>query len=237
MLNTATLAQLVISVRAEAGHSLSAAQGQNTIDVIKALIQRTQVELWTAYQWPTLKVRADQLLTAGQYLYSFPTGFPSGVSMAFEQVREVWTNVGSAIMNPVTYGIDETMIAPGGGSTISGDGVEYWGVEGAQFRVWPTPVTSRGFVRLVGQQALAPFLADADVSTIDATAISLFVAAELLARAKAEDAAMKLTKAQKYTLALMGNSISAKRRVSTLGTGAPSSRRTQATPYVDYIPQ
>ena len=83
----------------------------------------------------------------------------------------------------------------------------------------------------------APLLSDDDVSSIDATAISLFTAAELLARAKAEDASMKLQKAQKYTLALMGNSISAKRRVSTLGSGPPSSKGSQATPYVDYIPQ
>ena len=42
---------------------------------------------------------------------------------------------------------------------------------------------------------------------------------------------MKLQKAQKYTLALMGNSISAKRRVSTLGSGPPSNKGSQATPY------
>ena len=108
MRNTATLAQLVLMVRAEAGHSLSAAQGQNTIDVIKALIARTQVELWTAYQWPTLKIRADTQTQQGGYLYNFPAGF------SFEQVREVWTaQSASYAWTPVTFGIPENCIAPG----------------------------------------------------------------------------------------------------------------------------
>ena len=231
MRNTATLAQLVIMVRAEAGHSLSAAQGQNTIDTIKALIARTQVELWTAYQWPTLKIRGDTSTQMGGYLYDFPAGF------SFEQVREVWTaQSGSYNWAPVNYGIPENCIAPGGSSSQSGDPVELWDVEGDKFRIWPTPSTSKYFVRMVGMKEYDPLLSDSDVSSIDATSISLFVAAELLARAKAEDAPMKLQKAQKYTLALMGNSISAKRRVSTLGTGPPTRPRAQATPYLDYVP-
>ena len=233
MLNTATLAQLVISVRAEAGHSLSAAQGQNTIDTIKALIARTQIELWTAYQWPTLRTRSDTPMAAGQYLYAFPAG------ASYEQVREAWTSQNHSVnWTPVNYGIEENMIAPGGGNSQSGDMPQFWRVSGdTQFRVFPTPVSANYTLRFVIQRALTPLLADTDVSTLDATAISLFTAAELLARAKAEDAAMKLTKAQKYTLALMGNSISAKRRVSTMATGSPINRGAQATPYIDYIPQ
>jgi hypothetical protein len=233
MRNTATLAQLVIMVRGEAGHSLSAAQGQNTIDTIKALIARTQVELWTSYQWPTLKIRADTPTSQGACLYNFPNGF------SFEQVREVWTAQSNSYnWTPVSYGISENCIAPGGTSSQSGDPVQLWDVEGdSQFRIWPTPSTSNYFVRMIGMSVYTPLLADTDVSSIDATAISLFVAAELLARAKAEDAPMKLQKAQKYVLALMGNSISAKRRVSTLATGAPINRGARATPYVDYIPQ
>ena len=232
MRNTATLAQLVIMVRAEAGHSLSAAQGQNTIDTIKALIARTQVELWTAYTWPTLKIRADTQTQQGGYLYNFPSGF------SFEQVREVWTAQSTSYnWTPVSFGIPENCISPGGSSSQSGDPVELWDVNGdTQFRIWPTPSTSNYFVRMIGMKEYVPLLSDSDVSTIDATAISLFTAAELLARAKAEDAAMKLTKAQKYTLALMGNSVSAKRRVSTMGTGSPTRPRQQATPYLDYVP-
>jgi hypothetical protein len=58
-----------------------------------------------------------------------------------------------------------------------------------------------------------------------------------LARAKAEDASVKLQKAQKYVLALLGNSITAKRRVSTLATGAPTRPNRGATPFLDFLPQ
>src|SRR4029077_18290421 len=134
-------------------------------------------------------------------------------------------------------GISESCIAPNGNSSQTGDPIQLWDVEEDQCRFWPTPSTSNYSIRMIGQKPLAPLLADSDVSTLDATCIALFVAAELLARAKAEDAPMKMQKAQKYTLALLGNAISAKRKVSTLGTGAPSNRGAQATPYVDYIPQ
>jgi hypothetical protein len=130
------------------------------------------------------------------------------------------------------------MIAPGGGNSQSGDGVQNWDVSGdVQFRIWPTPVSAKYTVRLIGQRVCAVWANDADMSTLDATAIVLFTAAEMLARAKAEDAPMKLQKAQKYVLNLLGNSISAKRRVSTFGSGVPARVGSQGTPYIDYIPQ
>ena len=163
--------------------------------------------MWTAYQWPQLKIRADTPTQKGAYLYNFPA------RMSFEQVRQVWTAQSSSYAwTPVNYGIDESCIAPGGSSSQTGDPVQLWDVEDDQFRIWPTPSTSAYFVRMTGMKPLDPLLADSDVSTLDATCIALFVAAELLARAKAEDAPMKLQKAQKYTLALLGNAISAKRQ-------------------------
>jgi hypothetical protein len=79
---------------------------------------------------------------------------------------------------------------------------------------------------------LLPFLIDADVSTLDAMALVLFTAAELLARAKAADAPNKLKKAQTHLLAVLGNTVSAKKRVSTLASG---SLFRQPVPGLDYI--
>ena len=233
MFNTDTLANIVRAIRAEAGHSLSTTQGANTVDTLKYIAQRTQLNLWTAYQWPTLRIRSDVPTAGGQYLYEFASGF------SFEQVREAWTSQSNSYdWTPVAFGIEENMIAPGGTNSQSGDNVQYWDVEGDnQFRIWPTPVSSNYTVRFKGLRQLDVFLADADMSTLDATAITLMSAAELLARAKAEDAPMKLDKAQKYILTLLGNSISAKRRVSTLGSNPPVRGTGQATPYIDYIPQ
>jgi hypothetical protein len=216
MQNTDTLANIVRAVRAEAGHSLSTVQGTNTIDTIKYLVQRTQVELWTAYQWPTLKSRIDFPTAIGQYLYVFPTG------SSFEQVREVWASQTTSVSwTPVAYGVTENMISPLGGPSQKGGIPQFWSAAEDQFLVWPTPDSGGYTVRLIVQKLLYPFLADGDMSTIDATAITLFTSAELLARAKAEDASVKLQKAQKYVLALLGNSITNR----------------GATPYLDFIPQ
>jgi len=235
MQNTDTLANIVRAVRAEAGHSLSTVQGTNTVDTIKYLVQRTQTELWTAYQWPTLKSRVNIPTVVGQYLYNFPT---TPVDVNFEQIRETWAaQTNSVNWAPVAYGIPETLIPADGSNSQAGDFPQFWDVSGdAQFRIWPTPVSAAASVRFVYLRQCTVFVADTDMSTIDATAITLFTAAELLARAKAEDASVKLQKAQKYVLALAGNSVSAKRRVSTLATGAPTRPNRGATPYLDFIP-
>lgn len=228
MLNTDTLANIVRAIRAEAGHSLSTTQGTNLVDTLKYLAQRTQIELWTAYQWPTLKFRSDNPLAANQTTYTFLSG------MSFEQVRVAWTSLPTdSTWRPMDYGIDETM-----NRLVASDPPQRWDALGdTQFGVWPKPGTSNYTVRFVGQRQLSTFLNDTDMSTLDATAITLFTAAELLARAKSEDAPTKLNKAQKYLLNLLGNSVSAKRRVSTLASSAPwPGDQQRLTPYLDYIP-
>ncbi len=227
-MQTDTLANCVYALRAETGNSLSSSQGQNAVDTLKYLLKRTQLELWTGYQWPTLKIRGDTPMSAGQWIYDYPT------NLAFEQVREVWAvNTPSGRFTPVAYGIGEDLIAVDGSNKQSGDTPLGWAPEGDKYRVYPTPISSTGSLRFVGMKPLSPFIADSDVSTLDSTAIVLFAAAEQLARAKAEDASVKLKKAQVYLISLLGNSISAKMKVSTLGAFAT---RRQPTPGLDYVP-
>lgn len=219
-MHTEQLSVLVKNLRAECGHSLSVAQGVNQVDTLKYLISRTQEELWTAFVWPELKVRANVYLSAGQYSYPYPNTLP------YDSIREVWTtpaNIPQPHWTPVAYGIDnEDLVLADGSNSERSDPVQYWDTNGATaFRVWPTP-DGATVLRLVGQTILAPLIADSDVSTLDATALVLFAASDLLARAKAEDAASKAQKAQRHLTKLLGNKISAKMRVSTLGGGSPN---------------
>jgi hypothetical protein len=217
---TQLLSDMVRNLRAEAGHALSIAQGTNQYETLKYLLARTQEELWTAFVFPDLIVRANVAMAAGQYLYPFPT-IP--VAMSFDMIRETWVaQASSNSWSELAYGIDENLIKPDGTSTSRSDPVQAWDVEGPDtFRVWPTPDTTGVNVRFKGQRELAPLTDDNHRSTIDATAIILFTAADLLARAKAEDAATKMQKAQRHLTKLLGNKISAKNKVSTLGGGAP----------------
>jgi hypothetical protein len=170
----------------------------------------------------------DTQMAAGQFLYAYPANFD------FEMIRESYTAPAySTQWRDLIYGFDETYIMPGGANSQSGDGPQFWRPELNQFRVWPTPVSANNWTRFRGMKPLAPFIADADVSTLDAMALVLFTAAEILARAKADDAANKLKKAQNHLLSVLGNTVSAKRRVSTL---ASTSRFRQAVPGIDYVP-
>ena len=80
-MQTDQLQVMVRNLRAECGHALSVAQGVNQVDTLKYLLARTQVELWTAFTWPELVVRAPITLAAGQYLYPYPP------SLGFDAIR------------------------------------------------------------------------------------------------------------------------------------------------------
>jgi len=224
-----TLGNMVRNLRSEAGHSLSVAQGQNQLETMKYILKRTQEELWTAFVWPDLKTRSNVTMVAGQYVY------PYGPTMGYDRIRESWwAQANSSEWTQIGFGVTEDMIKGDNTNSTRGDPVQFWDVESlTQFRVWPTP-NSAGIVRFIGNKPLDPLTADADVSTLDATLIVLFAGAELLARAKAEDASMKQQKAQRHLLKLLGNKISAKNKVSTLGARAG---RPTPTPGIDYIPQ
>jgi hypothetical protein len=217
---TKQLSVMAKDLRAEVGHALSIAQGTNQYETLKYLLARTQEELWVAFVWPDLVLRSHVSMVAGQFTYPYPTG------MSFDAVRQVFVSQSASSDNwdEIAYGIGEDSIRSDGSNSKRADPVQAWDAAGPDlFRVYPTPNTASGTVRLKGQRALNPFVADSDVSTLDATTVVLFAAAELLARAKAEDAAIKMQKAQRHLTKLLGNKISAKMKVSTLGGGVTSS--------------
>ncbi|MCX7900349.1 MAG: hypothetical protein N2444_09760, partial [Methylocystis sp.] len=184
----------------------------------------------TAFNWPTLTVRATVAITPNQTLYAYDS------NLKFEQIRSVvWGLANTTQTTPVEYGIREEHLRADGTNTIAGASVLEWETVGEDnFRVWPTPQVS-GFLRMKGNRPLDPFVSNTDMSTLDATCISLFVAAELLTRAKADDAQMKAQKAQRHLVKLLGNQITAKNKVSTLG--ADRAHASGLRPYLDYIPE
>jgi hypothetical protein len=226
---TDQLQNMVRDLRSEAGHSLSVATGLNQLETLKYLLRRTQTELWMGFVWPDIKLRANVDLSPGTYSYPFPT------TMSFDQIREAWwAQANSSTWTQVGYGVSEAMIQGDGSNSSRGDPVQYWDTDASgMVRVWPTPA-STGYLRFIGNKALAPFVADSDLSTLDSTTIVLLAGAELLARAKAEDADLKQQKAQRHLLKVLGNKISAKHKVSTLGAFA---RGPAPTPGLDYVPQ
>lgn len=226
---TKTLAQIVTAVRAEAGHALSASQGLNALETIKYLIQRTQEELWTAFNWPELTIRRDLVASIGQYLYTYPADLP------YEQVREVFfAPNNSTRWSKMEFGVGEDGIKGDGSNTLDGPEGQVWDVHSTtQFRIWPTP-TVAGQIRMKGQKPIGSFVNDSDMSTIDGTLLAMLVSAEMLARAKSADAEVKQQKAQRHLQKLLGDRISAKQKVSTIGAARPNVSGLR--PGIDYIP-
>jgi hypothetical protein len=228
---TQTLAALVTAVRSEAGHALTVSQGLNTVETLKHLIRRTEYELWVSFQWPHLKIRTQVNTAPGQYLYEYP------LEIGFDQVREVWwADQNSSNWSIVEYGIPEPCIKGDGKNSRTGR-VQLWedGQEDNKFRVWPTP-DREGHLRMAGMRSLNNMIADTDFCTLDPVLITLFVSAELLTRAKAEDAAGKLQKAQRHLQKLLAMRVSAKHKVSTFGAQRGRYDAAGPRPGIDYIP-
>lgn len=222
---TETLSALVREVRAEAGHALSVSQGLNTVETLKHLIRRTEKELWVSFDWPTLVIRRDIDVAVNQVLYSYPS------DMAFDQIRHVyWGSKTNTSWHEVEYGIPEDGIVLDG---TTGTTIQFWDTYDGMIRFWPIP-SMEGVVRLKGMKPLNALVNDDDYCTLDPTLLTLLVSAELLTRAKAEDAQAKTQKAQRHLQKLLANKTSRKAKVSTFGASRHPSNR--LTPYIDYIP-
>jgi hypothetical protein len=193
-----SLNELVTMVRQEAGHSTNAALGQNTLDGLKQKIRRQQEVLWLAHPWPHLRVERDITLAAGQRYYNPPTDLSlnhriDAVGVKFE---DLWRPVEHGITldhyNSVDPEADERR-----------DPVLCWELyEAEQIEVWPLPETDGSTLRLRGIRNLGALVADADTADIDDLLIVLFVAAELAAKQKQDDAQAKLQIAQSHLATL-----------------------------------
>lgn len=183
-----TLSSLVQQLRAEVGHSVNPAVGQEKLAQLQQVLRRHQELLYDEYTWNFLRVRdADKVLAAGQRYYDFPAAInPDRV----ESVSVRWGNQ----WIPVRFGIDaerEYNVSDSGLGERT-DPVERWDWHDddgqLQFEVWPMP-TGPGTIRFSGIKPLAPLVANDDRAALDDRLIVLFAAAEL--RQGQDDAQIK----------------------------------------------
>lgn len=213
------LRDLIRGVRAETGKSLNVALGVAEHDALVYQIQLKQEFLYYDYDWPALLTHADVPVSAATRLYNYPTG------IAFDFINNVWVSLdGTTSFSEVFYGIGPPEYNESGPSN-TGWPISSWQIspDGTQFEVWPTP-SQTGVVTFYGRRALAPLVDDADTCTLDATLIVLHVAADILARQKAEDAQVKLAQAGKHLRNIVRRQGANKQTPIILGGGcAPNS--------------
>lgn len=226
-------------VRGEVGASLNPQQGIAAQDTLDLRLDRQQRELWDAYTWKHLRIYRDIPLATGQGSYNYPA------ELLFDQIITVWFVAGSsARWVPLEYGISASMVplsGPPQGTPVRWDNTPSTDPDNpvGQLTVLPLPSTGM-FLRLEGQRAINPLVADTDKCQLDDTAIVLFVAAEILANQKSEGAQVKLTKAQNHLHQLRKNQFADKRRNYNMGGsqrfGNDPDKIRRLIPYLDYIP-
>ncbi len=207
-----TLQELVRMVREETGQSTNAALGQNQVDALKQRIRRTQEVLWLEHYWPHMRVQRDITTQAGMRYYTPPSDLSLNHRIDTVSVfhNNQWIPVESHISlahyNQVNPDANERR-----------DPVQRWQLhEGEQIELWPMPATDGVLVRISGTRNLRPLIADDDIADLDDQLIVLFMAAEVSARQKQEDAGAKLRIAQQHLTRLKGEN-SKLRRFTTGG--------------------
>lgn len=202
MARNTQLLQLVSMLRAEAGHSTSVSAGVDNLPSLKQGIRRTQELLYDDFDWPFLRIQPTIPLLAGERYYDLPS------DMNMERIEDVgvWYNgdlrmiqrgIGFAHYNEVNS-IDGERQSPVEAYDIRWTGT----VE--QIEVWPIPDSNGQTLQLKGIRKLRALVADADVADLDDQLIVLTEAANMLARAKSEDAPLKRQAAAARLLQLKG---------------------------------
>lgn len=214
-------------LKAEMGSETDSNIAPGSDSLWKSVLSNEQKWLATEYDWPFLEIRATLAMVAGTRYYDFPTvqGY------AFELGREILAECyWSTYWNPVRMGIniaDYNSLNPDLGVKV--DPVRSWQLYNSgpgaatQLEVWPLPATATT-LRLTGQRALNPLVADTDTADLDDMLIVLFTAAELLTRQQQPDAQAKLAKAQKLMLRLQAG-IVAPSEIFNIGAGKGQVRR------------
>jgi hypothetical protein len=200
MARNTTLGQLVTMLRDEAGHSNSAALGQNTLATLKTMLRRTQEVLWMDYPWPHLEVSRDVSLAAGQRYYSFPTDLSVNhrITSAHVLHDENWRELENGIAL-------EHYNASNPDDDDREDPAVRWAMyESDQFEVWPLPASNNDTVRLRGTRNLNPLISETDTADLDDWLLVLYCAAELAQKQKQSNAQAKLSLAQQHYARLKG---------------------------------
>lgn len=183
------LTQLLIMLRAEAGHSTSVAAGADNEAALIQKLRRTQNLLYKKYDWDFMKIEEPIAMQSGERYYDWPA------DINFEETIEVWLDYG-ARPSLLTRGIGVQQYASTNSNAVPPERnspVRRWDAkrpdpDKEQMEVWPIPADNSCTVWVFGKRSLRPLAAASDVADLDDDLIVLHCAAEILARAKSADA-------------------------------------------------
>lgn len=207
-----TLPDMLTKLREEARISADIAHGSHLQSRYISLLERVQEEVYHSYEWPHLFTVQTMTLTAGQRFAEYPN------QMWLEGIRTVYAKHTSGDWYPLGYGITADEL----NSFDSEDGEQHdnpqtWAqylstvseqISTNMFEIWPVPNRDVQ-LRFEGKRKLMRLTNPAeDTSTVDGMIVVLHAAAEILAGNKAEDAPLKIQKAQARFDAMKARAVS-----------------------------
>ncbi len=187
------LSDLLVQLRAEAGHSVLTAAGIDNKAALVQILNSVQDVLYDDFNWPFKKIMPFLNLTTGTRYYDLPA------SIDFEHIVNVAVYY-NATPVPISKGIGYSEYAIyDSEASVKSTPVQRWDIKFTgtkeQIEVWPVPEDNTQKLQFVGVQKLVRMVNDADKATIDDTLLVLTCAAEILARQKNEDAPLKQKRA------------------------------------------
>jgi hypothetical protein len=222
--------ELLDMLRGEAMLSTNPDLSSNILPNMKQILQRTQRQLWLAYDWKFLKGWADKIVSAGQRYYDFPTTMDSArIARVYYRWNNLFMDMEKGI-SPLDYNAFNSELA----TPIRADPAMRWDfkdINETQFEIHPIPATNgsaaTGYVRFTGIKNLNPLTVDSDRCTLDADLIVLYAAAEILGPRNIEESKRKLELANAFLSTIKGQYQAVGQTIRTLGgRGMDGSRRT-----------
>lgn len=217
------LSAMLTELRSEARISADILHGNHLQPRYVALLARVQEEVYDAYNWPGLVTSGTVTLAPRQRYAAYPE------QLSFGGIRKVFQKNTTGDWFELTYGIDiQDLNKTDSDSGKTQENPLKWAnylspqaeeINENMFEVWPVP-DRETVLRFGGKRKLLPLFDTAkDRSTVDGIVVVLHAAAELLAANKAEDAGLKLQKAQARFDQLKVNQTSPDNRRMFLSSG------------------
>jgi hypothetical protein len=221
-----TRATLRREVQIEAGISTAAGHTVQMDERINHLLNRVQRSMETEHTWPTMNWEQEVTVPANSATGTLPS------NITFTNIREVRVASGGLWL-PVYAGIgpNERSLYKGTDRASPTQRYEIVYPGTTTFEVWPiSPIAET--LLFVGTRAVTEMNTDSDTCVLDADALVLLTAAEVLAKGSPEEAALKQSLGRARIRRLLGLQSGVKDRRANLATRPGRTLR----PYIDFIP-
>ena len=186
-----TLGEVVDMARDEARLSSNSSRGTDQRASIVRMIKRHYILLADNYDWQHLLLRegdAQKQMAAGQRYYDYPS------KLNTNKIDRVYAKFNTATWLPMDYGITPELynVFSSMDDSRRDPPLAWQKVDDRQFEVWPIPQSDGPLVEFRGYRNPETLVDDNSRLDIDDMLVSLYVAGELLAANKQDDAKIKL---------------------------------------------